>query len=134
MEYRSSPSAHRIADQAELPGTDLTLAPAGPCDQYGLDRPSLRTTVTTRGVRVLGIFPGFVEDDVSLSLGDRLLFIQVPARSAERDEVTASGSECVVVLPFDVDLALASASYRYGVLTVDLPRVMPERAPARPIP
>ena len=79
--------------------------------------------------------PGMDRDDLELQvLGDRLLVRGEKQMEQERSEGGYYITECaygsferVIPLPAEVDADQASASYRQGVLRVELPKTAPRR-------
>jgi len=117
---------------------DLDLAPEGvPAFSARLD-----VAETEKGVTVTADLPGLEEKDIELSLNENVLSLK-GERKAEteeegknfyRKERTYGAFYREVELPIEVDAARVEATFKNGVLTVNLPKSEKSKEETKKIP
>jgi HSP20 family protein len=110
-------------------------------DRLDLRVPRMDVAETERGLEVRAELPGLSEKDLEVSLTDRMLTIKGERREeAEEKKKDYHVQECsygrierTVYLPDGLDVEKAKASFKNGVLTIELPKTEQARAGTRKI-
>ena len=104
--------------------------------------PKLDLTENESGLQVSVELPGMAEKDVELSLTDRLLTIrgekkaekETKEKDVYRRERSYGSFRRTMEIPADIDSSKIDASFKNGVLTIQLPKTKEAQAKVKQIP
>jgi HSP20 family protein len=104
--------------------------------------PRMDATEDDKAFRITVELPGMEEKDVAVSLSERVLTIrgekkeekEKKEKNYHRQERAYGSFQRVLQLPSDVDAEKITASFKNGVLTIDLPKTQESQAKVKQIP
>lgn len=113
--------------------------PAAFTGESGMLAPVMDVTETETGLEVSAELPGVKEDEIDLSIEDRMLVIKGEKKIESEDkkrhvyERSYGSFYRALALPFAADLDSVSAKFSDGVLTIDIPRPAEEQSRVKKI-